>query len=113
MASFNKVILVGNLTRDPLAEIDRICKFLSLRVSPADRAAAVQNTSEKTLMAMEEQEIQYKMPGLFANLINGGSRKWRFVRDSSLEPVAELVPPALLARAAEALATPAKQFGYE
>jgi aryl sulfotransferase len=102
-----------DLARGPLAEIDRICDFLGLRTSPADRAAAVQNASERTLMAMEEREIHYNWPGFFGPRIKGGSRKWRFVRDSSLEPLAELVPPALLARAAEVLATPAKQFGYE
>lgn len=102
-----------SLTRDPLFEIDRICNFLGIEASADHRRAAVKNASEETLMAMEEREIFHNWPGLFANLVKGGSRKWRFVRDRSLEPLADLVTPALLARAAEAFAAPARQFGYE
>jgi hypothetical protein len=102
-----------NLVRDPWVEIDRICDFLGLEVSMAKRAAAVENTSEASLMAMEELELHHKWPGLFDNLVGGGSRKWRFVRDTSLEPIAELVPPDVYARAAEALAASARPFGYE
>lgn len=102
-----------SLTRDPLFEIGRICDFLGLVISAEDRAAAVRNASEETLKAMEELEIHHGWPGLFANFVNGGSRRWRFVRDTSLEPLAELVPPDVLARAAETLAVPARRFGYQ
>ncbi len=102
-----------NLAHQPLAEIDRICSFLGLRISAADREAAVKNASDETLMAMEERELAHGWPGLFNNLVATGSRTWRFVRDSSLEPLAELVTPSLLARAAAALAGAGRQFGYE
>ncbi len=101
------------LVRDPMTQIDRIADFLGLRLSAADQAAAVKNASQEKLMAMEEREIHHQWPGLFANLVKDGSRRWRFVRNGSLEPLAELVSPDLLARAADALATSARQFGYE
>ncbi|MGH7037821.1 MAG: sulfotransferase domain-containing protein [Stellaceae bacterium] len=107
------VVRYESLTRDPLAEITRICDFLGLAVSAEDRLVAVKNASEETLKAMEELEVRHGWPGLFANFVNGGSRRWRFVRDTSLEPLAELVSSTVLARAAETLAVPARRFGYE
>lgn len=102
-----------SLIRDPLGEIDRICDFLGLRRSAAERQAALGNSSEAVLMAMEERELAHGWPGLFNNLVKAGSRTWRFVRDTSLEPLSELVDPPQLARAAAALAAAARQFGYE
>lgn len=102
-----------SLVRDPVSEVDRICDFLGLATAAADRRAAIKNVSEDALRAMEEREIRHGWPGLFANFVNGGSRQWRFVRDHSLEPLADLVPADLLARAAETFAAPARQFGYE
>lgn len=102
-----------SLIRDPLGEIDRICDFLELRRSTAERRAAIADASEEVLMAMEERELAHGWQGLFNNQVPAGSRTWRFVRDRSLEPLAELVAPPLLARAAAALAAAGRQFGYE
>jgi hypothetical protein len=102
-----------NLARDPLAEIDRVCGFLGLKLSAAAQAAAVANASEQKLMEMEERELRHGWPGIFDNLIKGGSRNWRFVRDASLEPLAALVAPDLLDRAAATLGAAARQFGYD
>lgn len=109
------VLRYEDLMLDPAAQLRRIVRFLNLKKSDAEIAAAAAAASRENMKIIEEREIAEKQEGLFYQARNRGSIEagQRFVGRSVEGSSQFVLSPDQRERAALKFSALLSQFGYQ
>lgn len=109
----NILLRYEDLRADPIAELDRICKFLGITRSPEELRRAADGSSVEAMKAMQEREIQTKVPGRFYNPRHQVAYRagLRFVRTGGVGQ-SLLEDPAVVSKLEEHFGSAMQRLGY-